>query len=192
MDEPTNHLDIEAVEFLESYLSRSRCTLLMVTHDRYFLDNVCDFIIEIDDNVISTCDGTYVLRGNDPADFGKNVMPDAADYNQVAHGEWTSAIDIVPVESTDNVSMNTLNVSLDGRIGKKTKFTWTVYKGGCNDPADIEVYNNQVYATADPKGQTCTQKFPLNGNNVATISNAEYPVEALGLLPASLQVIRAQ
>ena len=45
MDEPTNHLDIDAIEFLEGYLSRSRCTLLMVTHDRYFLDRVCNTVM---------------------------------------------------------------------------------------------------------------------------------------------------
>ncbi len=48
MDEPTNHLDIDAIEFLEGYLSRSRCTLLMVTHDRYFLDRVCNIVMEMD------------------------------------------------------------------------------------------------------------------------------------------------
>ena len=48
MDEPTNHLDIDIIEYLEAYLQRSRCTLLMVTHDRYFLDRVCNTIMEID------------------------------------------------------------------------------------------------------------------------------------------------
>ena len=48
LDEPTNHLDIEMIEWLENYLTRKRITLLMVTHDRYFLDKVCDKIIEID------------------------------------------------------------------------------------------------------------------------------------------------
>ena len=59
MDEPTNHLDIEAIEFLESHLSRSRCTLLMVTHDRYFLDRVCNTIIEMDRGAIYTYKGDY-------------------------------------------------------------------------------------------------------------------------------------
>lgn len=58
MDEPTNHLDIEAVEFLESYLSRSRCTLLMVTHDRYFLDRVCNTVMELDHGAL------YIYKGN--------------------------------------------------------------------------------------------------------------------------------
>lgn len=59
LDEPTNHLDIEVVEWLENYLSRSRATLLMVTHDRYFLDRVCNRIIEIDRTEIFTYDGNY-------------------------------------------------------------------------------------------------------------------------------------
>ena len=58
LDEPTNHLDIEMVEWLEDYLTRMSSSLLMVTHDRYFLDNVCNEIIEIDDQ------RTYRYRGN--------------------------------------------------------------------------------------------------------------------------------
>lgn len=59
LDEPTNHLDIEIIEWLENYLKRSRVTLLMVTHDRYFLDRVCNKIIEIDRQQIYTYDGNY-------------------------------------------------------------------------------------------------------------------------------------
>ena len=59
MDEPTNHLDIDAIEFLEGYLSRSRCTLLMVTHDRYFLDKVCNTVMEMDRGAIYTYRGNY-------------------------------------------------------------------------------------------------------------------------------------
>ena len=59
LDEPTNHLDIEMVEWLENYLSRQRITLLMVTHDRYFLDKVCNKIIEIDRGEIFAYDGNY-------------------------------------------------------------------------------------------------------------------------------------
>ncbi len=64
LDEPTNHLDIPMVEWLEQYLSRSRATLLMVTHDRYFLDNVCNKILEIDQNSVFAYDGNfnYYLR----------------------------------------------------------------------------------------------------------------------------------
>ena len=64
LDEPTNHLDITTVEWLEGYLTRQRMTLLMVTHDRYFLDRVCNKIIEIDMRQIFTYDGNfdYYLR----------------------------------------------------------------------------------------------------------------------------------
>lgn len=61
LDEPTNHLDIEIVEWLEAYLTRSRVTLLMVTHDRYFLDRVCNKIIEMDHRTIFTYQGNYDL-----------------------------------------------------------------------------------------------------------------------------------
>ena len=59
MDEPTNHLDTDAIEFLEDYLTRARCTLLMVTHDRYFLDRVCNTVIEMDRGSIYTYRGDY-------------------------------------------------------------------------------------------------------------------------------------
>ena len=59
LDEPTNHLDIDAIEWLEQYLKRSRTTLLMVTHDRYFLDRVCNRIIEMSDTTIYTYQGNY-------------------------------------------------------------------------------------------------------------------------------------
>jgi ATP-binding cassette subfamily F protein uup len=59
MDEPTNHLDIDAIEFLEGYLSKSRCTLLMVTHDRYFLDRVCNIVMEMDHGAVYTYKGNY-------------------------------------------------------------------------------------------------------------------------------------
>ena len=58
MDEPTNHLDIDVIEYLEAYLQKSRCTLLMVTHDRYFLDRVCNTIFELDRGEL------FVYRGN--------------------------------------------------------------------------------------------------------------------------------
>ena len=58
LDEPTNHLDLQMIEWLEGYLSRGNKTLLMVTHDRYFLDRVCNIILELDDHSI------YTYRGN--------------------------------------------------------------------------------------------------------------------------------
>lgn len=58
MDEPTNHLDIEIIEYLEEYLSKSKSTLFMVTHDRYFLDRVCNTILELDKGEL------YLYKGN--------------------------------------------------------------------------------------------------------------------------------
>lgn len=58
MDEPTNHLDIDAIEYLENYLSHARCTLLMVTHDRYFLDSVANTVMEMDHGAV------YIYKGN--------------------------------------------------------------------------------------------------------------------------------
>lgn len=59
LDEPTNHLDLEMIEWLESYLGRQCMTLLMVTHDRYFLDRVCNLIVELDDETLYTYRGNY-------------------------------------------------------------------------------------------------------------------------------------
>lgn len=59
LDEPTNHLDLEMIEWLEDYLHKTKSTLLMVTHDRYFLDRVCNEIIEIEDNQIYNYQGNY-------------------------------------------------------------------------------------------------------------------------------------
>ncbi len=59
LDEPTNHLDLDAIEYLENYLSHSRCTLLMVTHDRYFLDSVCNTVMEMDKGAVYTYKGDY-------------------------------------------------------------------------------------------------------------------------------------
>ena len=58
LDEPTNHLDLDMIEWLEEYLSKSKSTILMVTHDRYFLEVVCDTILELEDQTI------YKYKGN--------------------------------------------------------------------------------------------------------------------------------
>ena len=59
LDEPTNHLDLDMIEWLEDYLTRSARTLLMVTHDRYFLDRVCNVILELSDKVLYRYEGNY-------------------------------------------------------------------------------------------------------------------------------------
>ena len=59
LDEPTNHLDLDMIEWLEGYLSRGNKTLLMVTHDRFFLDRICDQILELDDHTIYSYKGNF-------------------------------------------------------------------------------------------------------------------------------------
>lgn len=59
LDEPTNHLDIDMTEWLEEFLRRTNITLLMVTHDRYFLDRVCNQIVEIDNHTLYNYNGNY-------------------------------------------------------------------------------------------------------------------------------------
>ena len=59
LDEPTNHLDIDMIEWLEEYLSKSNISFLMVTHDRYFLDNVCNVIFELENGMLYTHNGNY-------------------------------------------------------------------------------------------------------------------------------------
>lgn len=59
LDEPTNHLDVEMIEWLEAFLKQSRLTLLMITHDRYFLDNVCTDILELERNAVQRYKGNY-------------------------------------------------------------------------------------------------------------------------------------
>ena len=74
LDEPTNHLDTDAIEYLENYLKRSRCTLFMVTHDRYFLDRVCNIVMELDHGQV------YVYKG-DYANYLEKRAERIANYN---------------------------------------------------------------------------------------------------------------
>ncbi len=74
LDEPTNHLDVDAIEYLENYLRRSRCTLFMVTHDRYFLDRVCNIVMELDHGQI------YIYKG-DYANYLEKRAERIANYN---------------------------------------------------------------------------------------------------------------
>ena len=59
LDEPTNHLDLDMIQWLERYLAQSKMTILMITHDRYFLENVCDTILELDDQTLYKYKGNY-------------------------------------------------------------------------------------------------------------------------------------
>lgn len=90
MDEPTNHLDLEMIEWLEDYLSNTELTLLMVTHDRYFLDNVCTQILELENKKLYQYKGNYsyflekreerVLNFNAEIDRARNLMRKELDW----------------------------------------------------------------------------------------------------------------
>ena len=92
LDEPTNHLDTEMTEWLEKYLHDTRTTLLMVTHDRYFLDNVCDCIIEIEDNTTYTYSGNYAyyLRKREERIQNLSAAIDKANNLLRRESEWIS------------------------------------------------------------------------------------------------------
>lgn len=80
LDEPTNHLDLDMIEWLEEYMSKTQITLLMVTHDRYFLDRVCNEIIEIDEKLAYSYKGnySYFLEKRDERLFNKNLVTEKA------------------------------------------------------------------------------------------------------------------
>lgn len=68
LDEPTNHLDLGMVEWLENYLNTQNTTLLLVTHDRYFLDTVCNVIVELDNSTLYTYKGNYAYLEKKPSE----------------------------------------------------------------------------------------------------------------------------
>ncbi|MFW6352128.1 MAG: ABC-F family ATP-binding cassette domain-containing protein [Bacteroidota bacterium] len=90
LDEPTNHLDLDMIEWLEDYLKRSRMTLLMVTHDRYFLDNVCNEIYELQDKTLYQYKGNYtyylekraerISQKNQEVERAKNLLKKEQDW----------------------------------------------------------------------------------------------------------------
>lgn len=90
LDEPTNHLDLDMVEWLEEYLQRSRLSLLMVTHDRYFLDRVCNDIIEIDQKQLYQYKGnySYYLEKRDERISTQNSEIDRANNLMRKELEW--------------------------------------------------------------------------------------------------------
>ena len=90
MDEPTNHLDVDMVEWLEQYLSRAMITLLLVTHDRYFLDSVCDIIWEIEDKKLYVHHGAYAqyLENKSIREENLNATIDKANNLYRKELEW--------------------------------------------------------------------------------------------------------
>ncbi len=87
MDEPTNHLDIDAIEYLENYLGHSRSTLLMVTHDRYFLDRVCNIVMELDHGAVYTYRGNYRIYLEKRQERIDNYNAETAKVNNILRRE---------------------------------------------------------------------------------------------------------
>lgn len=137
LDEPTNHLDIEMTEWLEEYLEKSNSTLLMVTHDRYFLDRVCNQIVEIDDFGLFSYDGnySYYLDKRDERIENRNAVIDKAKNLLRTEQEWmrrmprarshkaqyrTDNFYKIKEIASQNTSDNKLELDIQGqRLGKK-------------------------------------------------------------------------
>lgn len=159
MDEPTNHLDVEMIEWLEQYLSRSTLSLLMVTHDRYFLDEVCDRIIELDQSNIYTYKGNYSFFLEKKAermhalqlesDKAKNILrtetewmrrqPQARGTKAKARIDAYYELKDVASYRTDNSDMN-FGIQM-ARMGKKILELHNVSKSF----DDIKILNNFSY-----------------------------------------------
>lgn len=90
LDEPTNHLDLDMIEWLEEYMAKTQITLLMVTHDRYFLDRVCNEIIEIDEKLAYSYKGnySYFLEKRQERLFNKNLLTEKAQNLLRRELEW--------------------------------------------------------------------------------------------------------
>lgn len=137
MDEPTNHLDIDIIEYLEGYLQRSRCTLLMVTHDRYFLDRVCNTIMEIDRGKLYTYRGNYTeylekreeryLNMQAEIDKSRNLLRRELEWirstPQARTGKARYRINaFYDLKDKASISLGTQNVEIDvatSRLGRK-------------------------------------------------------------------------
>lgn len=137
LDEPTNHLDVEMIEWLEEYLERHAITLLMVTHDRYFLDRVCNKMLEIDDDSIYTYQGDYAYYlekraeriDNKNAEIGKarNLMRTELDWIRKMPKARShkakyrvDAFDELKKKASQKTSQNTLHITAESaRLGKK-------------------------------------------------------------------------
>ncbi len=137
LDEPTNHLDVELIEWLEDFLSASHSTLLMVTHDRYFLDRICDKIIEIDNNTVYQYDGNYsyflekreerVALHNQQVDKAKHLFKKELEWAKRMPKARTSKakyrldnVDKLEEKSKGRIVDNTLKMNmLSRRVGKK-------------------------------------------------------------------------
>jgi ABC transport system ATP-binding/permease protein len=147
MDEPTNHLDLDMIEWLEQFLKQSKCTLFMVTHDRYFLDRICNEIVELDDKSIHNYRGNYAyflekrdLRLSNLSaniDKAKNLLRKELDWMrrmpQARGTKSKSRVDsFYELKDTANQKIKDEKVSLNvkiSRLGKKILELHYISKG---------------------------------------------------------------
>ncbi|MBN1180768.1 MAG: ABC-F family ATP-binding cassette domain-containing protein [Bacteroidales bacterium] len=159
LDEPTNHLDVEMIEWLEEYLSQSNITLLMVTHDRYFLDRVCNEILELDSGNIYRYEGnyTYFLKKKDErmeiaageVEKAKNLLRKEQDWmNRMPKARGTKAkyrIDNyyeLKSKAENGTRNEKMNISIEAsRMGKKI----LVLKDICYKWDDLKILDGFTY-----------------------------------------------
>ncbi len=137
LDEPTNHLDLEMIEWLEDYMSRSKATLLMVTHDRYFLDRVCNEIFELADQTLYHYKGNYqyflekreerISTHNAQVEKAKNLLKTEQDWmNRMPQARGTKAkyrvdaFDDLKKRAHSGIQEQSINLDIKAaRLGKK-------------------------------------------------------------------------
>jgi len=137
LDEPTNHLDLEMIEWLENYLEKTKITLFMVTHDRYFLDRVCNEILEMEGNTIYRHRGNYsyfLEKRNERiemqiagVDKAKNLLRTELEWSRrmpQARGHKSKyrmdRVDDLKVKASQNLGDNNIELSMNSsRIGNK-------------------------------------------------------------------------
>ncbi|MCW3787609.1 ABC-F family ATP-binding cassette domain-containing protein [Plebeiibacterium sediminum] len=137
LDEPTNHLDLEMIEWLEDFMSRSKATLLMVTHDRYFLDRVCNEIYELADQTLYHYKGNYqyflekreerISTHNAQVEKAKNLLKTEQDWmNRMPQARGTKAkyrvdaFDDLKKRAHSGIQEQSINLDIKAaRLGKK-------------------------------------------------------------------------
>ena len=173
LDEPTNHLDLDMTEWLEEYLQRTNLSLLMVTHDRYFLDRVCSEIIEIDNRTIYSYKGnySYYLEKREERMLAKSAEIERANNLYRTELEWMRRMPqarghkaryreeaFYDLEKVAKQRMNTSNVKLEVKasyIGSKIFEAEHLYKSF----GDLKILNDFSYIFAR------YEKMGIVGNN---------------------------
>jgi len=173
LDEPTNHLDLEMTEWLEGYLNRSRLSLLMVTHDRYFLDRVCNEIIEIDRKQIYTYRGNYsyylekreerMMAQNAEVDRANNLLRKELDWmRRQPQARGTKSKSRIDAYYKLEEKANQQRVNTDVKLGMKASYIGNKIfeiEKLCKSYGDLKILNNFDYTFSR------FEKMGIVGNN---------------------------